>query len=175
VYGLTATPMRLDGHEPIIYMQCGPLRHRIDPKEQAEKRSFGHVVIPCFSELKMPEHMNQNDRNMNMIYDVLCSDLSRNERIISDVMTAVTLGRSPIILTNRYDHAQFLSNRLSALCPNVFLLSGRGKLKEKADTIDRIREIPADQPMVLVGIGKYIGEGFDVPRLDTLFLAYPIA
>jgi len=175
VYGLTATPMRLDGHEPIIYMQCGPLRHRIDPKEQAEKRSFGHVVIPCFSELKMPEHMNQNDRNMNMIYDVLCSDLPRNERIISDVMTAVTLGRSPIVLTNRYDHAQFLSSRLSALCPNVFLLSGRGKLKEKADTIDRIREIPADQPMVLVGIGKYIGEGFDVPRLDTLFLAYPIA
>ncbi len=175
VYGLTATPMRLDGHEPIIYMQCGPLWHRIDPKDQAEKRDFGHVVIPCFSELKMSEHMNQNDKNMNMIYDVLCSDLTRNERIISDVMAAVTLGRSPIVLTNRYDHAQFLYDRLSVLCSNVFLLSGRGNIREKAETIDRIRETPADQPMVLVGIGKYIGEGFDVPRLDTLFLAYPIA
>ena len=175
VYGLTATPMRLDGHEPIIYMQCGPLRQRIDPKQQAEKRSFDHVVIPCFSELKMPESMNQNERNMNRVYDVLTNDLPRNERIVSDVMTAVTLGRSPIVLTNRYDHALFLANRLSILCPNVFLLSGRGNLKEKTKTIDKIREIPADQPLVLVGIGKYIGEGFDVPRLDTLFLAYPIA
>ena len=175
VYGLTATPMRLDGHEPIIYMQCGPLRQRIDPKEQAEKRSFDHVVIPCFSELKMPEHMNQNDKNINIIYDVLCSDITRNERIISDVMAAVTSGRSPIVLTNRYDHAKTLFSRLSILCSNVFLLSGRGARKEKAETIDRIRETPADQPMVLVGIGKYIGEGFDVPRLDTLFLAYPIA
>ena len=174
-YGLTATPMRLDGHEPIIYMQCGPLRHRIDPNEQAKKRSFGHVVIPCFSELKMPEHINQNDRNMNMIYDVLCCDLARNERIISDVMASVKLGRSPIILTNRYDHAQYFFSRLSIIYPNVFLLSGRGKASEKADTIDRIRKAQSDQPMVLVGIGKYIGEGFDVPRLDTLFLAYPIA
>lgn len=175
VYGLTATPMRLDGHDPIIYMQCGPLRQRIDPKEQAEKRSFDHVVIPCFSELKMPEQMNQNGKNINVVYDVLCNDLTRNERIISDVMAAFTSERSPIVLTNRYDHAHILFSRLSDLCPNVFLLSGRGTRKEKAETLDRIRETPADQPIVLVGIGKYIGEGFDVPRLDTLFLAYPIA
>ncbi len=174
VYGLTATPKRKDGHQPIIFMQCGPIRYIKTAAEQAQKSGFDHVITPRFTRLRIAQ--NENEKvNINDIYSAVAESDARNSMIINDVVSAFGDNRHPIVLTERYDHAQSLYEELRKQVNNVFLLTGRGTVKEKRDVINQIKQIPQEQSFVIVATGKYIGEGFDEPRLDTLFLAMPIA
>lgn len=171
VYGLTATPIRADGHQPIIFLQCGPIRYRVDAKEQAEKRSFEHHVIPRFTSARIPDAT----LTIQEIYSKLVVSEMRNQFIVKDVISALNEGRSPIVLTERRDHAEMLAKLLADACTNILLLTGNDGLKIKREKLEELKAIPGDEPLVVVATGKYIGEGFDEPRLDTLFLTMPIA
>ena len=105
----------------------------------------------------------------------LCADEARNRRIINDVIRAYQDGKNCIVLTERTEHAEVLFNSIEAKCSNVFLLSGKDKAKEKREKLEAIKAVPRAENMVIVATGKYVGEGFDEPRLDTLFLAMPIS
>lgn len=175
VYGLTATPVRQDGHQPIIYMQCGPIRYCVDIKEQTEKRSFTHAVLPRFTQFATPLSVSDEKWTITDIYGALCENQSRNERIIGDVIESLKVGRTPILLTERYAHAEILAEMLEGHCMHVVLLSGKGTAKEKRERIESLNNLSDQEPLVIVATGKYVGEGFDFPRLDTLFLAMPIA
>ena len=174
VYGLTATPARQDGHQPIIHMQCGPIRYQVDAKQQAEKRPFDHAVIPKFTSFAQPL-TDETPWKITDAYAAMQINEERNNKIVADVLAAVTEGRTPIVLTERYDHAKLLAEILGEKSRNVVLLSGKGTAKEKREILQGLSQIPADEPLILVATGRYVGEGFDLPRLDTLFLAMPVS
>ena len=172
VYGLTATPTRQDGHHPIIFMQCGSIRYRVDAKEQADKRSFEHYLVPRFTNTR---HTSEGKPSITDIYKKLSENEFRNNMIVSDVTEALKNGRNPIVLTERREHVALLAERISYYCKNVIQLVGTDSAKERRETLERLEAIHANESVVIVATGKYVGEGFDYPRLDTLFLALPIA
>lgn len=171
VYGLTATPKRQDGHQPIITMQCGPIRYNVDALSQSVKREFSHQVIPEFTDFRIAD----SSLNYQDICAKLCTDEARNQRIIDDVLKAHCSGRNCLVLTERKEHADILYAAIFPKCRNMFILSGRDKAKEKREKLESIKSIPNGENMVIIATGKYVGEGFDEPRLDTLFLAMPIS
>ena len=171
VYGLTATPKRQDGHQPIITMQCGPIRYRVDAITQSVKREFSHYVIPEFTDLRVAD----NSLTYQEICAKLCANELRNFQIINDVLTAYHSHRNCIVLTERTEHAEFLFSAINSNTENVYLLSGKDKVKEKREKLEAIKNVPQNENIVIIATGKYVGEGFDEPRLDTLFLAMPIS
>lgn len=170
VYGLSATPVRQDGHQPIIFMQCGPVRYLVDAKSQAEKRAFSYYVIPRFTRARSPAAENIQD-----IYAGIIGNESRTNQIISDAVRLIAEGRTPLLLTERKDHAVRLAEELRGKADHIFLLLGSGKQKEKREKLAALRAVPAKESLTVVATGKYIGEGFDEPRLDTILLAMPVS
>lgn len=170
VCGLTATPTRQDGHHPIIFMQCGPIRYKVDAKAQAEKRSFEHYLIPRFTVFH-----SSGENNINELYGELSENDGRNMLIINDVIEALKHNRCPIILTERCEHVELLSTLLSKHCKNIITLFGASSQKIRRATMEQLLSIPHTEPLLIIATGKYVGEGFDYPRLDTLFLALPIS
>ena len=174
-YGLTATPTRQDGQQPIIYMQCGDIRYRVDAKEQAEKSGIERFVAPRFTSFKKPVGVDDKDFGITQIYAAIAENELRNKLIISDVLEAVKKGRTPIVLTQRKIHVDILADTLEKTIPNVIRLIGGSSAKVKREVLERLYAIPKDEQFVIVATGKYVGEGFDEPRLDMLFLAAPIS
>lgn len=172
IYGLTATPIRKDGHQPIIFMQCGPIRFSTDVKSQIAKQSFDRFLIPRFTSYNS---ILEDRLSIATLYKYLSEDEIRNNLIVEDICKAVNTGRTPIILTNRTAHVSVLAEKLKATIKNVISLTGAGTTKEKRETMQRLQTIPDSEQFVIVATGKYVGEGFDYPRLDTLFLALPIS
>lgn len=172
IYGLTATPIRKDGHQPIIFMQCGPIRFSTDVKSQIAKQSFDRFLIPRFTSYNS---ILEDRLSIATLYKNLSEDEIRNNLIVEDTCKAVNTGRTPIILTNRTAHVSVLAEKLKATIKNVISLTGAGTTKEKRETMQRLQTIPDSEQLVIVATGKYVGEGFDYPRLDTLFLALPIS
>lgn len=172
IYGLTATPIRKDGHQPIIFMQCGPIRFSTDVKSQMAKQSFDRFLIPRFTSYNS---ILEDRLSIATLYKYLSEDEIRNNLIVEDICKAVNTGRTPIILTNRTAHVSVLAEKLKATIKNVISLTGAGTTREKGEAMQRLQTIPDSEQLVIVATGKYVGEGFDYPRLDTLFLALPIS
>ena len=170
VYGLSATPTRQDGHHPIIFMQCGPVRYLVDAKQQAQQRSFSHFLIPRLTKTRLPDAQGIQD-----VYAAIIKNEPRNAQIERDVQTAIKNGRTPIVLTERRDHAGTLYASLQNSAVHVFLLLGSDSAKEKREKLDGLHAVPEAETLLIVATGKYIGEGFDEPRLDTLFIAMPFS
>lgn len=176
ITGLTATLRRKDGHHPIITMQCGPVRYSVNAKEQAAAHPFEHTVLvrpTAFIPLKPP---NADTRlQFNDLYDELVHDKARNQLICEDVLRAIQNGRSPVVLTERNEHLDLLCHHLAPYTRNLIVLRGGMSAKEIAQISSRLATIPENEDRVLLATGRYIGEGFDDARLDTLFLTLPIS
>jgi superfamily II DNA or RNA helicase len=175
IYGLTATPTRKDGHHPILFMHCGPIRYRDNAKKQAEKRPFDHYVIPRFTSLRIPLNSDEKDVSIQELYSEVVDNDSRNRQIIEDVLYCYKRGRNCIILTLRTAHVELLAKQLREEVPDVVILMGGMGAKTTREIFQRITDTPADKNLIIVATGSFIGEGFDEPRLDTLFLAMPIS
>jgi superfamily II DNA or RNA helicase len=173
VLGLTATPTRKDGHHPIIYMQCGPVRFNLSARVMAESNPFEHRVIPRHTDFRMPPDLAEV--TIQDVYGALSTDTSRNEMIASDIAHALNLGRSPLLLTGRTEHLPYFATRLSSAAKHVFVLRGGMGTKQRRQTAEAIAAVPENESRLILATGSYIGEGFDDARLDTLFLAMPIS
>jgi superfamily II DNA or RNA helicase len=173
VVGLTATPVRKDGHHPIILMQCGPIRFNVSSKKQAAASAFQYEVIPRVTKFTVPAEWN--GIGIQEIYTALVNDERRTDLIVADVVCAIEDGRFPLLLTERTDHLQLLLEKLVQRVPNVFVMKGGMGKKQRDALASEISAVPEDQPRVIIATGRYIGEGFDDARLDTLFLAMPIS
>ena len=172
VYGLTATPIRKDGHQPIIFMQCGEIRYTADSKSQQAQQSFRRLLIPRFTSHR---NLKADGGNYAQVIDELIENESRNKLILEDVASNLTEGRTPIILTARTAHVDLLVAECRKICPNVIRLVGNDSAKAKREAMAQLSRVPNDEPLVVVATGKYVGEGFDLPRLDTLMLALPVS
>ncbi len=172
VYGLTATSIRKDGHQPIIFMQCGPIRYSADAKTQMASQTFARLLIPRFTSYR--ELTDEKSTYARMVQN-MSEDENRNSLIIDDVCEILKEGRSPIILTNLTAHVETLANALTPHCKHVITLVGSESAKEKRQKMEYLQNLPSSEPLVIVATGKYVGEGFDYPRLDTLFLALPVS
>jgi superfamily II DNA or RNA helicase/very-short-patch-repair endonuclease len=176
VLGLSATVARKDGHHPIIFMQCGPVRHQVNARAQAASRPFEHFVLVQ----PTPFHPDRNpdpDKRVEFqtLYQELTEDQARTRRICEDVIESVRNGRSPLILTERNDHLDCLEQELATRVDHVVVLrAGMGK-KQRHAINERLAAIPRNEGRVILATGKYVGEGFDDPRLDTLFLTLPVS
>ena len=175
VLGLSATVARKDGHHPIIFMQCGPVRFRVDAKRQAAQRPFGHRVVLRHTSFALPPGMDADRPAIQELYNALARDDARNAMIFDDVLKSLEAGRSPVILTERKEHALLLAEQLSRFARNVVVLHGGLGVKARRAVTERLAAITDTEERVLIATGRYIGEGFDDARLDTLFLTMPIA
>lgn len=169
VLGLTATPKRKDGWHPIIMMQCGPIRYTVDAKTQAKVRPFKHVLISKETDF------STNKLEYHEVIEDLVLDSKRNLQIFDDVLHALEDGRSPIILTERLEHLEILKKQFKGFAKNIIVLSGNMKKRDQKIELERLTSIPEDEERLVIATGKYIGEGFDDARLDTLFLTMPIS
>lgn len=174
--GLSATVTRKDGHHPIILMQCGPIRYRVDAKTAAAMRPFEHTVLVCPTSFSPIKSANEDARlRFHELYQEIAGDDVRNQLICRDVINAVKSGRNPIILTERTDHLKRLFDQLSTHIKHLIVLRGGMRPKEIAAANKQITNTGTNQPRVLLATGKLVGEGFDDARLDTLFLTMPIS
>ena len=173
VVGLTATPVRRDGRQPIITMQCGPIRYRTDARSQAAARPFDHRVAVRGTAFTMPAA--ELEPGIQAVYSALAADPARNALIVADVLAAVAAGRSPLVLTERTEHRDSLAAALGESVANVFVMSGGMGAKRRRAIAEAMAATPPDAPRVIVATGRCVGEGFDDSRLDTLFLAMPVA
>ncbi len=173
VVGLTATPVRKDGHQPIVAMQCGPVRWKADAKTDPATPPFAQEVVIRPTGYVLRD--GGEAPGIQALYAALALDEVRTERIVADVLQAVRSGRSPLVLTERTDHLQRLAERLQRQIPHVLVLRGGMRAKQRRALFEALRAIPVDEPRVLVATGRYAGEGFDDARLDTLFLTLPIS
>ena len=171
VHGLSATPTRADGCQPIVFLQCGPIRYQVDAREQAKKRGFVQFIIPRFTAFRTAAE----EKGVAALYNALAEDERRNLLIVRDVRQALAQGRSPILLTERREHVERLAALLAPSCPNVITMYGTASAKLRRETMERLAAVPPTEPLAVIATGKYVGEGFDCPRLDTLFLALPVA
>ena len=176
VAGLSATVARKDGHHPIIFMQCGPVRHRVNARAQAAARPFEHFVLVQPTAF-LPSRSPEADKRVQFqaVYQELIDDELRTRRICDDVVECVSRGRSPLVLTERNDHLDRLEQGLATSVRHLVVLrAGMGK-KQRQAVVDRLAAIPREDARVILATGKYVGEGFDDPRLDTLFLTLPVS
>lgn len=177
VLGLTATPIRKDGQQPIIFMQCGPIRHHVDAKKQAKERPFNHFVVPRYTEFRLPLSLTEQYERppIQTVYAELAKNSARNEMIVSDVVSALKDGRSPVILTERKEHVAFFADCLSGFSKHIIILQGGMGKKAHKQMLEELESIGDHEERILIATGRYIGEGFGDARLDTLFLAMPIS
>jgi len=173
VYGLTATPSRKDRRTPILFLGCGPIRYQTNAREQAAKRPFEHYLIPRFTGFLMTS--TKNETSFTALLGDLTSDNDRNSLIADDVARALDEGRKPIVLTDRTDHVYALAELLKGSCDNVITLVGKLGAKDRRAVFGQLSGLADDARFVIIATGQFVGEGFDYPRLDTLFLAVPIS
>ncbi|MHB1934999.1 MAG: TOTE conflict system archaeo-eukaryotic primase domain-containing protein [Acidobacteriaceae bacterium] len=173
VVGLTATPTRKDGHHPIIYMQCGPVRFSMSARTMTESTPFEHKVTPRYTEFLVPPELAE--ATIQDIYGALAKDAMRNEMIAADMAHAIESGRCPLLLTGRTEHLQYFAVKLASAAKHVFVLKGGMGNRQRRSTAEAMAAVPEDESRVILATGSYIGEGFDDARLDTLFLAMPIS
>jgi superfamily II DNA or RNA helicase len=171
--GLTATPRRRDGLHPILEMQLGPVRFAVDAKSQAARRPFEHRLI--VRDTTFIGGALDPAQGIQTLYAALAADARRNRLILDDVVQAIQEGRSPILLTERKDHLEHLAARARPFVRHVVVLQGGMTPSERREVTAQLARIPEDEPRLVLATGRYIGEGFDDARLDTLFLTMPVS
>ena len=174
VVGLSATVARRDGHHPIIFMQCGPVRHRVDPRADALRRGIAHRVVLRETAFRLDTDDGPGRVSVSRIYARLALDGDRSALIVRDVKAAFAEGRTALVLTERRDHVEILRHAFEQFTASVVVLQGGMKPGERRAAGDQLRASHSTARIILA-TGRYLGEGFDDPRLDTLFIAMPIA
>ena len=174
VYGVTATPKRGDGKEKINEFLLGPIRYRFTAKDRAEEQNIDHLVYPRFTRTVKPHHLSKTPYG-NDAYELIRNNDVRDEQIIRDVADCVQAGRTPVVLTKYVDHANKLSERLKKYADRLILLTGANGTKARRAQVEELNKVDDLDSLILVGTGSLLGEGFDFPRLDTLFMATPVS
>ena len=173
VTGLTATPYRRDGHQPIINMQCGPIRHEVDAAAVREHHHLELLVVR--RDTRFDPTLLPNEASIQEIYGALAVDEDRLQLVVTDARELLYEGRAVMVLTERRDHLERLAESLREDVPTVVVLHGGIQVKARRAALKRLADLSEDEPRLVLATGRYIGEGFDDPRLDTLLMTMPIA
>ena len=169
VLGLTATPIRRDGQQPIIFMQCGPIRYTAS-RRAGNPHDLEVLSRSCFTRMDLP-----TDAGIQDVFRHLVNDQTRTKAIADEVREAIKQGRKVLVLTERTEHLDAIKTALDGLEPTPFVLHGRMSKKQRAALVTDLGALSPNSPRVLLSTGKLVGEGFDHPPLDTLVLAMPVS
>ena len=169
VLGLTATPIRRDGQQPIIFMQCGPIRHTAATPAGAP-HDLEVVPRSCHARIDLPQ-----DAGIQDVFRHLANDQARTEAIATEVRNAFLQGRKVLVLTERTEHLDAIEAALGGLGSELFVLHGRMSRRQRAALVAGLEALAPGAPRVLLATGKLVGEGFDHPPLDMLVLAMPVS
>lgn len=173
VYGVSANDKRIDRLEKKVYMQLGPIRHQYTSRERIKKQTIDHYVYPRFTRIMA---LGDSKNDLNRAYAFISKNENRNNMIISDIKKCIEENRTPIVLTRYKEHAKSLYESLKKdVLAHTYLIYGDYSLKENEKTRKAILSLPHDEPFILVATSQSVGEGFNVPRLDTLFLTSPVS
>lgn len=175
VYGVTATPKRGDGLEKINYMLIGPIRYSYTAKEKAVSQGIEYFVYPRFTHAVVPRGMVTDRMHPNEAYKIIHNDDLRDEQIIEDVKACVSAGRTPVVLSRYKDHSERLYEGLKDYAEHVFLMTGNNSKREHKKILEQLHQVDKNETLILIATGSLVGEGFDFPRLDTLFMATPVS
>lgn len=175
VYGVTATPKRGDGLEKINYMLIGPIRYSYTAKEKAKEQGIQHLVYPRFTRTVPPRGVITDKMHPNEAYEIIHNNDVRDEQIIEDVKNCVATGRTPVVLSRYKDHSEKFYERLKSYADHVFLMTGNNSKKEHRKILEQMHQVDKNESLILIATGSLVGEGFDFPRLDTLFMATPVS
>jgi superfamily II DNA or RNA helicase len=167
--GLTATPYRRDGLQEIITLQCGPIRHTMAPVEN----SFSRTLLVRETPYTYPSE--DGDPSIQEIFRSLVRDDARNELIRKDVCQALAEGRRCLILSHWKEHCELLADGLRERSKTPLVLSGTLGKKTRSAMLRSLEAMPSDKELLIIATGQYLGEGFDCPQVDTLFLAFPLS
>lgn len=172
ITGLTATPHRRDGHHPILQLQLGPVRFTIQRQRDGRTLPFSHrlLVRETSFTIQRPQELGIQE-----IYRQLAHDHRRNDLILDDIIAAVAEGRSPFVLTERRDHLELLAERLKAFVGHLVVLRGGMRSRERRAAAKQLASISEAEERLLLATGRFVSEGFDDARLDTLFLTMPVS
>ena len=173
VTGLTATPYRRDGHQPIITMQCGPVRHMINEPKARQGKALRRRVIRRDTDFDPSGLPTQ--ATIQEIYGALANDDDRLRLVIADIRQLVREERALVVLTERRQHLDRIAESIGDEVPNLVVLHGGIKPKARRAAMTQLAELPDHEPRLILATGRYLGEGFDDARLDTLLLTMPIA
>jgi superfamily II DNA or RNA helicase len=169
VLGLTATPIRRDGQQPIIFMQCGPTRH-IAARADGAPSDLEVTPRVCAKPIAVAA-----DTGIQEVFRQLATDVPRTAAIAEEVVGAFSRGRKVLVLTERTEHLDALSAALEGSVSPLLILHGRMSAKQRQALATVLDGLAPGAPRVLLATGKLVGEGFDHPPLDTLVLAMPIS
>jgi len=153
-------------------MQLGPVRFVVNPKSQAAKRPFAHTLVVRETGFNIPD---ERAPSIQALYTALAADPRRNQLILDDVIGALEQGRSPILLTERKDHLEYFAAQISKIARHVVVLQGGMSASAQRNAKRQLAVIGDAEERVVIATGRYVGEGFDDARLDTLFLALPVS
>ena len=174
VAGLSATITRKDGHHPIVFLHCGPVRYQGGAGGQAVERPFSRRVLVRPTSFRSSGEPETDPRlEFQRLCGQLIADDARNAAICDDVLRNVRDGRAPLVLTERIEHLQALADRLDGSGPEVVSLRGGMGRRARAAALTRAADV--QPPPVVLATGRFAGEGFDQARLDTLFLTMPVS
>ena len=173
IVGLTATPIRKDGHHPIIFMQCGPIRHKVKTEYHLDQYNTEHVVLPRITSLTIQVASKKTE--IHEIYAAIVAAKERNNMILQDIINALQKGRKPLLLTERIEHLSFFEESLKTQVKRLIIFKGGMGKKERNKQKKLMKTDSPDESRLIIATGKYIGEGFDDPELDTLFITMPIS
>jgi superfamily II DNA or RNA helicase len=172
VTGLTATPYRRDGHQPIITMQCGPVRHMISGPKVSATAALGRRVIR--RDTSFDPSILPTQASIQEIYGALATDIGRLDFFLGDIRELVREERALVVLTERREHLDRIAKSIGDEIPNVVVLHGGIQLKARRAAMTQLAKQPDNEPRVILATGRYLGEGFDDPRLDTLLLTIEV-
>lgn len=169
VLGLTATPDRQDGHQKIIFMLAGPIRHKVK-SNHAEKFEQHVIVNQLYHQPPTQLTDSENRPHIAEVYRWLTENNERTKKIVEDITATISEGKHPLVITERREHAEIINQQLIEREIQTVILRGGMAAKDCKTANEKLPET-----QVIVATGKFVGEGFDLPRLDTLFLTMPIA
>lgn len=169
VLGLTATPVRRDSQQPVMFMLCGPIRHAARSPTNAPQQ------LEVFPQRLTAAVDVSDDAPIQAVFAHLAQDTSRSQMIAAAVREQYGQGRHVLVLTERTDHLERLQQMLEGAVKSLFVLHGRLGRKARAAQLTALDTLASDAPRVVLATGRLVGEGFDHPALDTLVLAMPIA
>ena len=168
VLGLSATLVRRDGLQPILFMQCGPIRHT------AQRPAGAPQTLELVSRTHQLEGL-PTDQSIQELMRRLAEDQHRTDLIVAASLTCWVDGRKLLLLSERTDHITAIAGALAEQVPNLFLLHGRLSARQRSATLAALEQLPPEAPRIVLATGRLVGEGFDHPPLDTLMLAMPVS
>lgn len=172
--GLSATLTRKDGQQPIVIMNLGKVRYSVNAKKQATERSFDHQIIIRPTSFFIND-LNSGTLQINDLFHKLWQDAARNQLIVKDVLYAYQQGRQILVLSERTEHLEIFKEMLNTEIEHLFVLRGGLGKKQLKKIMQSLQEIPENNGRVILATGRYLGEGFDLPMLDTLFMCFPVS